>query len=38
MSGLYLQEVQGDLAFQVGQMDPEDPANRNNNYNNFNDE
>lgn len=26
--GLYLQEVQGDLGFQVAQVDPEDPANK----------
>lgn len=26
MSGLYLLEVQGDLGFQVAQVDPEDPA------------
>lgn len=28
MFGLYLQEVQGDLGFQVAQVDPEDPANK----------
>lgn len=28
MFGLYLQEVQGDLGFQVAQEDPEDPANK----------
>lgn len=29
--GLYLQEVQGDLGFQVAQVYPEDPANKDNN-------
>lgn len=28
MSGLHLQEVQGDLGFQVAQVDPADPANQ----------
>lgn len=28
MFGLYLQEVQGDLGFQVAQVDPEDPTNK----------
>lgn len=28
MFGLCLQEVQGDLGFQVAQVDPEDPANK----------
>lgn len=28
MSGLHLQEVQGDLGFQVAQVDPGDPANQ----------
>lgn len=33
---LYLLEVQGDLGFQVAQVDPEDPANKDINNNNFN--